>query len=194
MQDKIEKTSFNSKVKSNNFYLDENRNVWLDKKSIVKSHNGFHCFHLEWEKMNEAKSYAIVVLDYEASRVIGQNFVHWGAANIKENIIEHGHNINNHHKIIQATNSTCPSNENNSNGVLIECIPSGFKAQTFEASIGYFPPMPPDKPHLYQVRIYGLDIDHVDLPNGFFLGQLFNKMVGHVVGVHILNFWSNGVN
>lgn len=189
---KFDNISYNKKIKSNSFFIDSNKDIWLDKNAITKDENGFHNFHLEWEKMDSAKSYAIVLLDYEASRVIGQNFVHWSSANIKNNSINHKDNIINSHNFVQGVNSTCPAQTENNNGVLIECIPQAFKANVFEASIGYFPPMPPDKPHLYQIRIFGLDIENIDLKNGFFLGELFNKMTGHIVGVHILNFWSNG--
>lgn len=189
---KLDNATYNNKIKSQSFLIDSNKNIWLNKNAITKDSNGFHSFHLEWEKMDSAKSYAIVLLDYEASRVIGQNFVHWTAANIKTNSISHKSNILDSHKMVQGVNSTCPSQTNGNNGVIIECIPGAFKAPHFEASIGYFPPMPPDKPHLYQIRIYGLDVDNLELNNGYFLGDLFNKMSGHVVGLHTLNFWSNG--
>ncbi|WPL37664.1 hypothetical protein [Malacoplasma iowae] len=47
---KLDNATYNNKIKSQSFLLDSNKNIWLNKNAITKDDNGFHSFHLEWEK------------------------------------------------------------------------------------------------------------------------------------------------
>lgn len=186
-----DKTTFNKKIKSKNLVW-HNETLWLDPNSVDGSNEGFYSLDLEWEPMPDANTYAVVMLDYEASRVIGQNFVHWSVANLTDHKLPYKASVDHKHSLVQGINSRCPAqSETSEKGVIIECIPSAFKAKDHKEATGYLPPMPPDKPHLYQIRVYGLD-KTLPLKNSFFLGELFNEMHGHIVGTHVVHFWSNG--
>lgn len=178
--------SYNKNIYSKNFIKKENE-IWINKKFETNQNNIYGCFDLEWEKIDNALSYVILVCDYGATNVIGQNFIHWVVANIKDNRIKENSNWEFKYPVIEGYNSTCPHFKNE--GVLIECIPKGFKSKSLKQAIGFFPPMPPDKKHLYQIRIYGIDLDEITLRNGFFIGELFEIINNHIVGIHYMNFW-----
>lgn len=175
-------------IKSSFFYEKDNQ-LWLSNDAILKNENErFLNFDIEWTKINNAKSYALVIVDYDASRVIGQPFIHWMVCNINENHLKIGANIDDF--LIQGMNSR--ANSENNEGVLIECVPSGFKTKHSIESYDYFPPMPPDKRHLYTIKIFGLSIDYIDLKKGFDYGQLNNALIGNVIDVIEQNFWFGG--
>ena len=44
---------------------------------------------------------------------------------------------------------------------------------------------PPDKSHTYELHIFALD-EMLDLKNGFYLNELYEKMEGHILEEAIL--------
>ena len=44
---------------------------------------------------------------------------------------------------------------------------------------------PPDKAHIYELHIFALD-EMLDLKNGFYLNELYEKMEGHILEEAIL--------
>ncbi|MEA4115570.1 YbhB/YbcL family Raf kinase inhibitor-like protein [Mycoplasma sp. 744] len=174
--------------KINSSYFEEFDNkIYLKPSALEKKNNHYLNFDLSWEKNPLAKSYALILLDYEASRVIGQPFIHWIVANIKNNFLIQGANLNDT-TIVQGVNSTCEGLNENKQGVLIECIPSAFK-QTFKQASNYFPPMPPDDTHLYTIKIVALSKEHLDLTNGFHLSDLYEQMHDYIIDEIEDHFW-----
>lgn len=180
--------TYNTALKSSMFEK-KNGQVWLKKEAFKQENNQFLNFDLSWEEISGAKSYVIIMVDYEASRVIGQPFIHWLACGIKTNHVKFGASVSDE-TLIQGVNSTCKGQTDSTKGVLIECIPSGF-ARSFNDAIGYFPPMPPDKQHLYTIKVYGVTEANLNLTNGFFYDDLHQKLLNKVVGMHTFNFWAN---
>ncbi|AAP56785.2 putative phospholipid-binding protein [Mycoplasmoides gallisepticum str. R(low)] len=170
-----------------NCFTETGDGVYLKSETVKLNNNRYESLDLTWDKIEGAKSYAVVMVDYEASRVIGQSFIHWVVANVKENKLAYAANINNK-SIVQGLNSTAQGQTESSKGVIIECVPGAFK-NTAEAASDYLPPLPPDDTHLYTLRVYGLDVDHVDLPKHFSLTDLNQKIIRHTVGEHELHFW-----
>ncbi|MFA7742426.1 YbhB/YbcL family Raf kinase inhibitor-like protein [Mycoplasmopsis synoviae] len=170
------------------FFEVKGKELWLKPEGVQSKDGRFLVFDLDWKEMPKAKSYALTLVDYEASRVIGQPFVHFAAANITSTHLKHGENLEKT-QWVMGVNSRVPGAGKNSNGVHVECIPAAFKASSFEEACDYFPPMPPDKKHLYTLKVYGLDTDKLDLEKGFFLGDLNRAMLDHVVDVYTVNFW-----
>ncbi|WP_406614329.1 YbhB/YbcL family Raf kinase inhibitor-like protein [Mycoplasma corogypsi] len=167
----------------------KNHKLFLSPKAVVTDNDGrWKMFDLSWEATENAKSYTITIVDYEASRVIGQPFIHFAACNIKNNQISFGENLTNS-EWVQGVNSTVPGQNKDQNGVIIPCMPKQYSANSLEEATGYFPPMPPDKKHLYTIKIYALDVEKLDLKQGFHLGELNNAMLHHVLDVKQLNFW-----
>ncbi|KKB26977.1 Phospholipid-binding protein [Mycoplasmopsis meleagridis] len=181
-------TNYDYEITSNCFY-EENSHTFLKNSAINTKGERFISFDLKWTKIKDAKSYALVLIDYEASRVIGQAFVHWIVANIKQNYLELGANINNKN-IIQGLNSTVEGASDNRKGTIIECVPGGFKNNADKAA-DFFPPMPPDDRHLYTVKIYALDIEKINLENGYHLSELYEEMHNHIITEFETHFWFN---
>lgn len=126
---------------------------------------------LEWENPPEGtKSFAVVMVDHDAIPVVGVTWIHWSVANIPvyRKKLEADESRNNK-KIIQGANSW------------ISPI-GGFSRE--EASF-YGGPMPPDKDHVYEITIYALDKE-LDIKNGYYLNELYEKMKGHVLGTSVL--------
>ncbi|MDC4183366.1 YbhB/YbcL family Raf kinase inhibitor-like protein [Mycoplasma bradburyae] len=179
-------TNKNTTIRSSCF-IEKGNGIYLKNETVKQNNERYESLDLAWDKIESAKSYALVMVDYEASRVIGQSFIHWVVANIKGNELAYAANINNS-EIIQGLNSTAQGMNETSKGVIIECVPSAFK-NTPEAASDYLPPLPPDDSHLYTIRVYGLDVEKLDLPKHYNLSDLNAKIIEHCVGEHELHFW-----
>ncbi|AAT27569.1 YbhB/YbcL family Raf kinase inhibitor-like protein [[Mycoplasma] mobile] len=129
-----------------------------------------HSLHLEWEEVSGAKSYALEMIDYEASGVVGFPFIHWVVANIKTNSLEEGASLKNQ-SILQGVNSRTPK------GI----VPEAFRAPTIELASQYFGPYPPDQSHDYVIRIYALNVEKLNLAKNFNLADLHRAIKGHVI-------------
>lgn len=57
--------------------------------------------------------------------------------------------------------------------------------QSVELSSYYGGMMPPDKPHIYELHVFALDV-LLDLSKGFLLNELYHKMEGHILDTYTL--------
>lgn len=121
---------------------------------------------LKWKDVPKGtKSFAIVMDDYDAIPVTGFTWIHWTAV-VPGNVTELKENASLENKeIIQGVNSWVSAM-----GGLDRADASHFGG-----------PAPPDKVHTYNITIYALDKD-LDLKNGYYLNELYEKMEGHVLG------------
>lgn len=125
---------------------------------------------LEWKNApKNTKSYALVMEDYDAIPVTGFSWIHWVAL-IPENLnrLEENASLTNK-DIVQGVNSWI-SNMGGLNKV--------------EAS-HFGGPAPPDKEHTYNITLYALDKE-IDLENGFYLNELYEKIEGHILDKVVL--------
>lgn len=144
---------------------------WGGEKMIVKS-NSFENMeripvkytcdgldispHLAWDKIEEAKSYVIIMDDPDAP--IGL-FTHWIVYDIPSDIFTLSENF--------------PKKKQ------IGSIKQGINDFGFT---GYGGPCPPrEKPHRYFFKVYGLNIETLGLPHGATRKEVESKMKSHVV-------------
>ena len=141
------------------------------KGSDIIKNVGSRSIPLEWsDPPKGTKSFAIIMEDRDAVPVTGFVWIHWSVANIEAGKRRLGENESrNNPGLIQGINSWISSI-------------GGFTAE--EASF-YGGPMPPDKDHKYRFVIYALD-KKLDLKNGYYLNELYEKMEGHILGQSVL--------
>lgn len=109
---------------------------------------------LEWDLINNAKSYAIIVEDPDAP---GGTFIHWVIYNIKVNKIPE--NINKREK-----------------------TEYGIQGVNDFGEIGYGGPCPPrtHPPHRYYFNVYALDVE-IPEKSGLTADELKNIIEGHIL-------------
>lgn len=107
---------------------------------------------------------AIIFEDDDAVPVCGFTWIHWTAADIKKTIIDENESID-AKDFVQGVNSwkSCASD------------------LSAEESTGYGGPSPPDRPHLYALKVFALDTE-LGLKDGFMLNDLKSAMRGHILG------------
>ena len=137
-------------------------------------------FQLSWHDLPiNTKSLVLVFEDFDAIPVCGFSWIHWVAANINPDwneLIENA-SIDLKDNIIQGKNSwSSPLIGNN-------CDVWGFGGCA-----------PPDKDHEYTITLYALDINYIDLNNGFYLNDLYKKIKNHVLDKAVLNFIYKKIN
>ncbi|OYD26529.1 Raf kinase inhibitor-like YbhB/YbcL family protein [Mycoplasma testudineum] len=100
---------------------------------------------LSWQKIKSAKSYAIILVDKEASSAIGFPFIHWVAftQNNDNHLIEGA--SGNKNLLLEFHNSTI----HNSN-LKTSLIPAAFQLLNSNA---FFGPYPPNTDHNYEIQI-----------------------------------------
>lgn len=130
---------------------------------------------VRWEKVDGAKSYALELIDYDSSPVVGKIFVHWVVGNITSNALEENASRNNTH-ILQGINSM-------TQGFLRSGLDDAKILQSNINSSKYVGPMPPNDDHHYLFNVYALDIAKLDLKVPFFINDLHDAMRGHIVGI-----------
>ncbi|MGZ9428500.1 YbhB/YbcL family Raf kinase inhibitor-like protein [Mycoplasma sp. 1012] len=108
-------------------------------------------FPIKWSKVKNAKSYAITLIDKEASKSLGVPFIHWIAANIKKNRVDWDFSFQNKDKIIQFENSMSAFAKKH----LLEQIVS------IENNGVYVGPFPVESDHNYELRIYALNTEEI---------------------------------
>ncbi|MCV3754298.1 YbhB/YbcL family Raf kinase inhibitor-like protein [Ureaplasma zalophigenitalium] len=120
---------------------------------------------LKWTPVKEAVSYAVVMIDYEATSAMGMSYVHWYAYNIKNNFLE--------------------ANAAQTNTSLVQGLPTGFYIDKNQKNnLRYIAPYPPNKSHRYEIRVYALasdileQIDHLNMHQ---FDSLINK--AGIIGV-----------
>ncbi|KKB26976.1 hypothetical protein MM26B8_02020 [Mycoplasmopsis meleagridis] len=171
----------------------------------------------EWKRNPNAKSYAILIEDFQASKVIGMPFIHWVALNIKDNKLRANQSYEDYQKWIasgkknytddilwqghnSSVNKTLFSNNKN-NKELGGILPEVFTSQSEEGSLLYFGCYPPDKDHIYTVNIYALDVEanelkyyknHLNeehkLNKPFYVGDFIQAIHKHVIEKQVLLF------
>lgn len=118
----------------------------------------------------ETKSFAIVLEDKDAFPISGGfSWIHWVACNIiKDNLLENESKTNT--DIIQGVNSW----------ISMQGGENDYKECSFYGGMA-----PPDKPHLYEIHVYALDII-LELENGFLFNNLYKKMDKHILDTYTL--------
>lgn len=189
---KGDNTNYNKSIYSQHFIYDEHQRMcWLSKEAIKLIGSNYTSFEMSWDSIPNAKSYIVLIINYDACRIFGYPFIHWIVANIKTNSLEQSANLNNK-EIVQGVNSGVPTETSNSPGVKKDILPSGYKNSSFDASIGFYPLLPFGRPCLYTVKVFGLSIDEVEIDKGFFSEELYAKAQKYIVGMHEKNFWYSG--
>ncbi|MGL4524208.1 MAG: YbhB/YbcL family Raf kinase inhibitor-like protein [Spirochaetia bacterium] len=115
-------------------------------------------------------SYAIMLEDKDAFPVSGGfSWVHWTAANI--------------------TRTQILENESQTATDFVQGVNSWMSmqggSQSPALSSFYGGMAPPDKPHTYEIHVYALDT-MLDLKNGFFMNEMYEKMNGHILASYTL--------
>lgn len=125
-------------------------------------------FPVEFEDIpDNAKSLALVFVDFDSIPVCGFAWIHWLAANIPADTLELPENASaeNALNMVQGANS---------------CI-SGFVGETEKKIIyRYTGPTPPDKDHKYTLTAYALDC-MLDLKEGYYLNEFLDASDGHII-------------
>jgi Raf kinase inhibitor-like YbhB/YbcL family protein len=152
------------------------KNNVIDEKYGGKGENiikgvGSRSIPLKWTNPPKGtKSFAVIMEDRDAIPVTGFTWIHWSVADIdgeKRELEENESRTNTN--LIQGLNSWVSSM-------------GGF---THEEAAFYGGPMPPDKDHKYRFVIYALD-KKLNLKNGYYLNELYEKMEGHILGESVL--------
>lgn len=131
--------------------------------------------HVVWDKVENAKSYALECIDYDATIVCGKIFVHWSVANILDNKLQANASRLNK-EILQGVNSI-------TNGFIRSELDENQKNKSNLDTSRYIGPMPPDRDHHYLFNVYALDIEKLELKMPFFINELHDKMRGHIIGI-----------
>ena len=114
-------------------------------------------------------SYALFLEDKDAVPVCGFSWIHWLVAGLTRTKLEENESI--HAKdFVQGTNSLSGKLGNLSR----------MEAACYDGM------SPPDRPHLYELHAYALDI-MPKLENCFYMNELFHAMHGHVLGEAVVS-------
>lgn len=157
----------------------------IDANGVLKdefSLGSSKSFNLSWQKIEGAKSYAVVMVDKDAFQTVGTAFFHWVVGNIPatQTSLEVDASVKNSN-LLQFENSTSKKTSNKN------VVPGAFKTDKSDA---YFGPYPPDADHLYEVRVIGLNAENafadLDKTKPLFFSDFENAIAGKVVGSHTL--------
>lgn len=138
-------------------------------------------FPLKWDNVPEAKSYALYIIDYDATHVCGFPFIHWVVANISKNELGFDATHNLKGIIAQGQNSTSTVTYRNLHGK------KPTQSELLKAA-KYVAPTPPDGSHTYTIVLFALDVEKIDLKDGFFLDQMLAKLHSHILVYDWYNF------
>ena len=138
-------------------------------------------FPLKWDSVPEAKSYALYIIDYDATHVCGFPFIHWVVANISKNELGFDATHNLKGIIAQGQNSTSTVTYHSLRGR------KPTQSELLKAA-KYIAPTPPDGSHTYTIVLFALDVDKLDLKDGFFLDQMLAKLHSHILVYDWYNF------
>lgn len=172
---------FKSQITNLNIRSKEIRDGILDNKFGGYGSSPKVSFDLEWDKVEGAKSYALLMIDYDAVHVVGFPFIHWVVGNIYENKLAlDATHLNK--DIIQGQNSITKIGWLNTRDI------HDIKEPEILENANYTGPRPPDKTHTYTIYLMALDIKNLSLKNGFFLDEMLHEIKDHVITYDILNF------
>ncbi len=163
------------KIISNNIINSElNKDFGNNSSKYLQNNICTRSFHLSWSDLpNNTKSLALVFEDFDAIPVCGFSWIHWVVANIDPNwnqLIENA-SIEWKNKMIQGKNSWSSPLINKSSDVW-----------------GFGGCAPPNADHEYTITLYALNIDKIDLENGFYLNDMYKKIKNHIIDKTTLNF------
>ncbi|MGZ9431352.1 YbhB/YbcL family Raf kinase inhibitor-like protein [Mycoplasma sp. CB776] len=129
---------------------------------------------LSWNKVENAKSYAVVLVDKTATEVMGRIFTHWGVFDIPETVtsLEADYSLKqqNNSEIKQMINSNDQMNDHNSSL--------------------YFGPLPPTE-HIYEVRVYALSEAKLNVKSNhdkYYLGDFYDAIKDKTIAEGVLTF------
>lgn len=156
----------------NNGYMDvefgNNSNKYLVNNVCTRS------FHIGWDNLpKNTKSLVLVFEDFDAIPVCGFSWIHWVVANIKPewNELLENASLDLKNIITQGKNSW-----------------SSKLINPLLNSTGFGGCAPPDKDHEYIVTLYALDIESIDLEDGFYLNELYHKIDKHIIESSSIKF------
>ncbi|MPQ45219.1 YbhB/YbcL family Raf kinase inhibitor-like protein [Clostridium tarantellae] len=119
-------------------------------------------------------SYAITLIDYDAIPVIGFPWIHWTVANIPCYICSIKENVSRKSNcFIEGVNSFSEDYLVKLNDI------QDFRVSKKDA-IGYGGFAPPDKPHVYTLKVYALNTK-LNLTKGFFYNDMLKSMKNRVL-------------
>ncbi|MDC4181991.1 YbhB/YbcL family Raf kinase inhibitor-like protein [Mycoplasma bradburyae] len=213
------------------YLIGNNKQIWskmVGEDGYLHAHGGAldnknqtpfpsYSLDLEWEKIPNAKSYAVLIEDFDAAAVIGFSFIHWIAANVKTNKLEANQSYLDHKKWLESkkgvygddvlwqghNSSVCKTlfANNKTNDQLGGILPEGFTSTHHDGSLIYFGCYPPNADHTYTVTVYGLDVEAKELSyhkqhrtqenylnKPYYVGDFIQAIHNHVVGKHTLHF------
>lgn len=114
-------------------------------------------------------SFALFLEDKDAVPVCGFSWIHWTVAGLTRTKLEENESI--HAKdFVQGTNSLSGKLGNMSR----------MEAACYDGM------SPPDRPHLYELHAYALDISP-SLQPGFYMNELFHAMSGHILAEAVVS-------
>jgi hypothetical protein len=126
-------------------------------------------FHLTWSDLpKDAKTLALIFVDYDAIPVCGFPWIHWACANIDPKLNELPENASAEMNLLQGVNSR------------ISPFLQGNKKISKEDAIGFAGCAPPDKTHTYTLYVYALDTK-LNLAKGFYANELIKAIEGHIL-------------
>lgn len=138
-----------------------------------KSEFGLSSYSIPFEIKDapkNTKSFAAILYDLDAFEVNGGfPWIHWTLANLKKTEVLENVSHNNP-DFIQGVNSAHSKLSAN---------------LSIENSANYAGMMPPNRDHIYTLKVYALDTE-IDLKNGFNMNELVRKMQGHILASEIL--------
>ena len=138
------------------------------KRGTHFNKNGIPNYSIPLKIENSPKdtvSYAIVLEDKDAYPVTnGFAWTHWLVANLTRTELFENESIT-ADDIVQGSNSWTS-------------IQGGNQSKEYSSFYGGM--TPPDRPHIYELHVYGLNT-MLDLKKGFFLNELYRKMDGHIL-------------
>ncbi|MDW2852378.1 YbhB/YbcL family Raf kinase inhibitor-like protein [Mesomycoplasma ovipneumoniae] len=167
-------------------YIPDVKNGVLDTQfgngNLGKKYPNSVSFPIKWDKVKGAKSYALTLIDYEATAELGFVFIHWVAANIKKNKLKWDDSFSRQDKMYQFENSMT----RHANNYLLDSFyrphPDGV----------YFGPLPPAQDHNYRLEVFALDVENIipeDLKNkSLFYDDFLDLIKNHVIDFGITSF------
>lgn len=116
----------------------------------------------------DAKTLAVIFIDYDAIPVGGFCWIHWTACNIDPTVrvIPENASASGELPMIQGRNSNWS--------------PMAHGGANPQVCSRYCGPQPPDATHEYTLCVFAVDCE-LDLEEGFYLNELRRALMGHVV-------------
>ena len=156
------------KVELENGYLPDRFGKYAPESDRIDGHpNRSFPFALS-DIPTETQSLAIEFIDYDSIPVCGFCWIHWTACNIDPSVTEFPEDASRLQSVdmIQGRNSE------------VSPLAGGYKDPQIVNR--YLGPCPPDKDHVYTLKVYALDT-MLNLEEGYPLNELRKAMAGHIL-------------